>query len=235
MLLDVGNLEVFYGDVQAIFGISFCVDEGEIVSIVGSNAAGKSTTLKAISGILESKTGSIKFNGRPMEGLTPDKIVEAGIVQIPEGRQLFPAMTVQENLEMGSFMPEAKKKRAETLKRVYKTFPILEERSKQLAATLSGGEQQMLAIGRGLMSLPKLLMFDEPSLGLAPMLVKEIFNIAREINAQGTTVLMVEQNVYHALSMSNRAYVLENGRFVLEGKGNDLLEDENVKKAYMGI
>ncbi len=235
MLLDVENLEVFYGDVQAIFGISFCVDEGEIVSIVGSNAAGKSTTLKAISGILESKTGSIKFNGRPMENLTPDKIVEAGIVQIPEGRQLFPAMTAQENLEMGSFRPEAKKKRAETLKRVYRTFPILEERSKQLAATLSGGEQQMLAIGRGLMSLPKLLMFDEPSLGLAPMLVKEIFNIAKEINAQGTTVLMVEQNVYHALSMSNRAYVLENGRFVLEGKGKDLLEDENVKKAYMGI
>ncbi len=235
MLLDVENLEVFYGDVQAIFGISFCVDEGEIVSIVGSNAAGKSTTLRAISGILESKTGSIKFNGRPMEDQTPDKIVEAGIVQIPEGRQLFPAMTVQENLEMGSFMPEAKKKRAETLKQVYRTFPILEERSKQFAATLSGGEQQMLAIGRGLMSLPKLLMFDEPSLGLAPMLVKEIFNIAKDINAQGTTVLMVEQNVYHALSMSSRAYVLENGRFVLEGKGKDLLEDENVKKAYMGI
>ena len=234
MFLDINKLKVFYGDVQALFDVSFHVNEGEIVSIIGSNAAGKSTILKTISGILQQKSGSIKFEGRTIEKLPPHKIVEAGIVQIPEGRQLFPVMTVLENLEMGSFGSEAKKKRSETLERVYEIFPILRDRTDQFARTLSGGEQQMLAIARALMSLPKLIMFDEPSLGLGPIIVKEIFAIVKQISIQGT-VLLVEQNVYHALTMCNRAYVLENGHIILEGTGNDLLTNNDVKKAYLGI
>jgi branched-chain amino acid transport system ATP-binding protein len=235
LLLEINSIDVFYGDVQALFGVSFHVNEGEIISIVGSNAAGKSTTLKTISGILRPKSGKITFNGRNIEKLFSDKIVEAGIVQVPEGRQLFPAMTVLENLEMGSFTTRAKKVRAQSLEKVYGVFPVLKERTNQIAGTLSGGEQQMVAVGRALMSLPKLLMFDEPSLGLAPIVVKEIFGIAKEINKNGTTVLMVEQNVYHALNMSNRAYVLENGHITLEGKGSELLRNEEIKKAYLGI
>jgi len=233
--LEISDLNVFYGDAQALFGISFHVKEREIISIIGSNAAGKTTTIKTISGILRSKSGNMIFNGRNIEKLPPDQVVEAGIVQVPEGRQLFPAMTVLENLEMGSFTARAKQGRSKSLRKVYEFFPKLEERSDQLAGTLSGGEQQMLAIGRGLMSLPKIMMFDEPSLGLAPIVVKEIFKIAKEINVQGTTVLLVEQNVFHALSMSDRAYVLENGHITLEGKGTELLHNENIKKAYLGI
>ena len=218
-----------------LFDVSFQVAEGSIVSIVGSNAAGKTTALRAISGILETRTGSIRFDGEEVAGLGSDALVERGIVQVPEGRQLFPAMTALENLELGSFLPHARSRRKESLERVFSAFPRLEERSTQLAGTLSGGEQQMLAIGRALMSLPRLLMFDEPSLGLAPMLVKEIFNIARQLNEQGTTVLLVEQNVYQALAVSNRGYVLENGRIVLEGTGAELLEDDGVRRAYLGI
>ena len=235
MFLEISDLNVFYGDAQALFGISFHVKEREIISIIGSNAAGKTTTIKTISGILRSKSGNVIFNGRNIEKLPPDKVVEAGVVQVPEGRQLFPAMTVLENLEMGSFTTRAKQERSESLRKVYEFFPRLEERSDQLAGTLSGGEQQMLAIARGLMSLPKIMMFDEPSLGLAPIIVKEIFKIAKEINTQGTTVLLVEQNVFHALTMSDRAYVLENGHITLEGKGIELLHNENIKKAYLGI
>jgi branched-chain amino acid transport system ATP-binding protein len=235
LFLQVSELTVFYKDVQALFGVSFHIDQGEIIAIVGSNAAGKSTTINTISGILRPRTGGILFNDRPMEKLSSDKIVEAGIVQVPEGRQLFPAMTVLENLELGSFTKEAKKKRSQTLGWVLDFFPMLKERASQMAGTLSGGEQQMLAIGRAFMSLPKLLMLDEPSLGLAPMVVQEIFKTVKEINQKGTTVLVVEQNVYHILKMSNRAYVLENGRVVLEGTGKELLNNENVKKAYLGI
>jgi len=233
--LEVSNLNVFYGDVQALFDVSFHLDPGDIVSIVGSNAAGKSTTLKAVSGILRSQSGRISYDGRNVEKLSSDKIVEAGIVQVPEGRQLFPAMTVLENLEMGSFLPKAKKKRSQSLEFVYDFFPILKERATQKAGTLSGGEQQMLAIGRAFMTDPKLLMFDEPSLGLAPIIVQEIFKVVKEINKTGMSILMVEQNIYHALKMSKRAYVLENGRIVLEGSGEELLANEDVKKAYLGI
>jgi branched-chain amino acid transport system ATP-binding protein len=233
--LEVSNLNVFYGDVQALLDVSFRLDQGDIVSIVGSNAAGKSTTLKAVSGILRLQSGSITYDGRNVEQLSSDKIVEAGIVQVPEGRQLFPAMTVLENLEMGSFLREAKRKRAQSLDWVYNFFPILKERVGQKAGTLSGGEQQMLAIGRAFMTDPKLLMFDEPSLGLAPIIVQEIFKVVKEINKTGMTILMVEQNVFHALKMSKRAYVLENGRIVLEGSGEELLDNEDVKRAYLGI
>jgi branched-chain amino acid transport system ATP-binding protein len=233
--LEVSSLNVFYGDVQALFDVSFHLDPGDIISIVGSNAAGKSTTLKAVSGILRSQSGSISYDGRNLEKLSSDKIVEAGIVQVPEGRQLFPAMTVLENLEMGSFLPAAKKKRSQSLEFVYNFFPILKERAGQKAGTLSGGEQQMLAIGRAFMTDPKLLMFDEPSLGLAPIIVQEIFKVVKEINKTGMSILMVEQNIYHALKMSKRAYVLENGRIVLEGSGEELLDNEEVKKAYLGI
>ena len=235
MFLQVSELTVFYKDVQALFGVSFHINRGEIISIVGSNAAGKSTTINTVSGILRAKNGTILFDGRNMERLSSDKIVEAGIVQVPEGRQLFPGMTVLENLEMGSFTKVAKKKRSQTLSWVFDFFPRLKERSTQMAGTLSGGEQQMLAIGRAFMALPQLLMFDEPSLGLAPIVVQEIFKNVKEINRNGTTVLVVEQNVYHVLNMSNRAYVLENGRVVLEGTGKELLNNENVKKAYLGI
>jgi branched-chain amino acid transport system ATP-binding protein len=235
LFLRVSELTVFYKDVQALFGVSFHIDQGEILSVVGSNAAGKSTTINTISGILRSRSGTILFNDRHMERLSSDKIVEAGVVQVPEGRQLFPGMTVLENLEMGSFTKGAKKKRSQTLGWVFDFFPRLKERSSQMAGTLSGGEQQMLAIGRAFMALPQLLMFDEPSLGLAPIVVQEIFKAIKRINQDGMTVLVVEQNVYHALNMSNRAYVLENGRVVLEGTGKELLKNESVKKAYLGI
>jgi branched-chain amino acid transport system ATP-binding protein len=235
LFLEVNELNVFYKDVQALFGVSFHIDQGEIISIVGSNAAGKSTTINTISGILRPRSGTIVYNGRHMEKLSSDKMVEAGIVQIPEGRQLFPGMTVLENLEMGSFTKGAKKKRSQTLSWVFDFFPRLQERSTQMAGTLSGGEQQMLAIGRAFMALPQLLMFDEPSFGLAPIVVQEIFKTVKQVNHEGTTVLVVEQNVFHVLNMSSRAYVLENGRVVLEGTGKELLNNENVKKAYLGI
>jgi branched-chain amino acid transport system ATP-binding protein len=231
----VSNLNSFYGEVQVLFDISFRVKEREIISVVGSNAAGKTTIIKTISGMNPAESGKIEFLGKDITNFPPSQIVEMGIVQIPEGRQLFPGMTVQENLEMGAFTKEAGKKMQESMEKVFSTFPILQERKSQVAGTLSGGEQQMLAIARGLMSLPKLLMFDEPSLGLGPILVKKMFETVKEINATGTTVLMVEQNVYHALSLSNEGYILENGRIVLQGPGGELLKNSKIRQAYLGI
>ena len=234
-MLKVKSIEVFYGDLQALRGVSLEVNRGEVVSILGSNGAGKSTTLMAISGILKPRRGEILFEQDLIHRYPSSRIVALGIVQIPEGRQIFPTLTVIENLEMGAQFPKAKKMRNETLGWVFKLFPRLEERKGQLAGTLSGGEQQMLAIGRGLMSLPTLLMLDEPSLGLSPLLVKSIFDIIREINRQGTTILLVEQNVFHSLSLSDRAYVLENGSVVMSGTGKDLLTDQHIRQSYLGL
>ena len=234
-MLKVKSIEVFYGDLQALRGVSLEVNRGEVVSILGSNGAGKSTTLMAISGILKPRRGEILFEQDVIHRYPSSRIVALGIVQIPEGRQIFPTLTVIENLEMGAQFPKAKKMRNETLGWVFKLFPRLEERRGQLAGTLSGGEQQMLAIGRGLMSLPTLLMLDEPSLGLSPLLVKSIFDIIREINRLGTTILLVEQNVFHSLSLSDRAYVLENGSVVMSGTGKDLLTDQHIRQSYLGL
>jgi branched-chain amino acid transport system ATP-binding protein len=234
-MLKVENINVFYGDLQVLWGVSFEVREGEILVLVGANGAGKSTTLKTISGILKPKIGSIHFKGARLDLLPADKVISHGVVHVPEARRLFREMTVEENLIMGSLAPEAKKKRAETMAWVYELFPRMKERRKQLAGTMSGGEQQMAAIGRGLMALPKLLMFDEPSLGLAPILVEEVFNIVKKINGEGVTVLLVEQNVRQTLALCHRAYVLENGRVVLSGTGKELLNDDHVKEAYLGI
>jgi branched-chain amino acid transport system ATP-binding protein len=214
--------------------VSLSVNQGEIVALVGPNAAGKSTTLNMVSGIIRPRRGQVLFQGQRVDTLPPHAIVELGIVQIPEGRGLFPFMTVRENLELGSYSTEARRRKAETLQHVLDLLPVLKERRDQLAGSLSGGEQQMLAIGRGLMARPKLLMLDEPSLGLAPMLVQKCFEIVKEVHAQGTTVLLVEQNVHHALAMADRGYVLENGRVVMSGKGADLLTDPNLRKAYLG-
>ena len=229
------NINTFYSSIQVLRDVSFDIQEGEIVSMVGGNGAGKTTLLKTISGLLSPRLGTINFLGERIDRLPPYKIVEKGAIQIPEGRKLFPPLTVLENLKLGAYLPSNKQKRAESLKRVFQIFPILEERKDQLAGTLSGGEQQMLAIGRGLMSLPKLLMLDEPSLGLAPLMVKEIFRVINEINKQGTTILLVEQNVKQSLALANRGYVLENGRIVLSGNSDELLRNEHTKKAYLGM
>jgi len=234
-LLRVENINTFYSSIQVLRDVSFDIQEGEIVSMVGGNGAGKTTLLKTISGLLSPRLGTINFLGERIDRLPPYKIVEKGAIQIPEGRKLFPPLTVLENLKLGAYLPSNKEKRAESLKRVFQIFPILEERKDQLAGTLSGGEQQMLAIGRGLMSLPKLLMLDEPSLGLAPLMVKEIFRVINEINKQGTTILLVEQNVKQSLALANRGYVLENGRIVLSGNSDELLRNEHTKKAYLGM
>ena len=234
-MLRVKGIEVFYGDLQALRGVSLEVNRGEVVSILGSNGAGKSTTLMAISGILKPRRGEIQFDQDFIHRYPSSRVVALGIVQIPEGRQIFPTLTVVENLEMGAQFPKAKKTRKETMEWVFKLFPRLEERKGQLAGTLSGGEQQMLAIGRGLMSRPTLLMLDEPSLGLSPLLVKSIFDIIREINRQGTTILLVEQNVFHSLSLSDRAYVLENGSIVMSGTGRDLLTNQHIRQSYLGL
>ncbi len=234
-MLRVKGIEVFYGDLQALRSVSLEVNEGEIVAIVGSNGAGKSTTLMTLSGILRPRKGEIYFQEKPVHHASTSKIVELGIVQIPEGRQLFPSLTVVENMEMGAQFPRTKKLRPETMEWVFRLFPRLKERKNQLAGTLSGGEQQMLAIGRGLMSRPLLLMLDEPSLGLSPLLVKTIFKIVREINQQGTTVLLVEQNVFYSLSLSHRGYVLENGSIVLSGAGRDLLKNQHIRQSYLGL
>jgi branched-chain amino acid transport system ATP-binding protein len=233
-LLEVQGIDVFYGEVQVLWGISLKVGEGEVVSIVGSNAAGKTTTLNTISGILRATSGKILFDGVRIDLEAPDRIVERGIVQIPEGRRLFPEMTVLENLEIGTYPQRAREKKGLALRKVLDLFPILSERKKQFANSLSGGEQQMLAIGRGLMAQPRLLMLDEPSLGLAPLIVKKTFEIVKDIRAEGTTILLVEQNVVHSLQIADRGYVLENGRMVLENTGKALLEDKNLKKAYLG-
>ena len=234
-MLAVNDLSVFYHDLQALRSVSLTVAEGEIVSVVGSNAAGKSTLLNAISGISSATSGSIVFRGERVDQLGSDQVVARGIVQIPEGRKIFYPMTVLENLLLGSYLPEAKRLRRQNLDRVFAMFPILELRNSQLAGTLSGGEQQMLAIGRGIMSNPKLLMLDEPSLGLAPLIVNQIFDIMREINAGGVTILLVEQNVMQSLSLAHRAYVLENGSITLEGPGKELLNDSRVQAAYLSM
>ena len=234
-MLNVEGMNTFYFSVQVLRDVSFRIGEGEIVSIVGANGAGKTTMIKTVSGILTPRSGSILFLGERIDRLRPDKIVERGLIQIPEGRKLFQPLTVGENLHLGAFHKSAKLKRAETLERVFAIFPHLKERIHQLAGTLSGGEQQMLAIGRGLMSLPKLLMLDEPSLGLAPLMVKEIFQVVIGINRQGTTILLVEQNIKQSLALASRGYVLENGRIVLSGNSEELLQNEHTRKAYLGM
>ena len=220
---------------QVVWDVSFRVERGEIVALIGANGAGKSTILKTISGLLRPSGGEILFGGRPIHNVKAHNLIELGIAHVPEGRRLFAEMTVEENLDMGSLRGEAREKRAETKEMVFDLFPRLRERRRQYAGTLSGGEQQMVAIGRGLMSRPRLLMFDEPSLGLSPILVRDIFNVISDIRAEGTTVLIVEQNVKQTLSIADRAYVLENGRVVMEGTGRALLNDEHVRTAYLGV
>ncbi len=234
-MLDIDKLNFSYGDMQVLWDVDLTVNEGEIVTVVGANGAGKSTTLKNVSRLVKWKSGSIAFNGIDLARHEPHEVVEMGIVQVPEGRKIFPEMTVVENLRMGSFIKSARPGRDANIDRVFQLFPRLKEREKQLGGTMSGGEQQMLAIGRGLMANPKLILLDEPSLGLAPLLVKFIFDIIQEINKQGVTVLLVEQNVYQSLRIAHRAYVLETGRVVLTGKGEELLNDEHVKKAFLGM
>ncbi|SPQ01286.1 leucine/isoleucine/valine transporter subunit; ATP-binding component of ABC superfamily [Candidatus Sulfobium mesophilum] len=234
-MLDILNIDVFYDDVQVIWGVSFSVKKGEVVALIGANGAGKSTILKTISGLVSPRNGEIRFEGRPIHVVEPHRLVEAGVVHVPEARRLFVEMTVEENLDMGSLKGEAKKRRQQSKEMVFEIFPRLRERRRQAAGTLSGGEQQMVAIGRGLMSRPTLMMFDEPSLGLAPILVKEIFNIIKRIKDEGTTVLIVEQNVKQTLLISDRAYVLETGRIVLEGSGASVLNNEHVRTAYLGV
>lgn len=234
-MLQVDSVDTYYGDLQALFGISLHIEEKEVISIVGSNGAGKTTTINVISGMLRCSSGKIEFLGKRIDTLPPHRIVEEGIVQIPEGRQLFPKMKVMENLVMGAYTRQARTRIKENLEMVLELFPILKERKDQLAGSLSGGEQQMLAIGRALMARPKLLMLDEPSLGLAPILVKQVFDTVKSINEFGTTILLVEQNVFNALSISDRGYVLENGRIIMEGEGKEILENEKIKETYLGI
>jgi branched-chain amino acid transport system ATP-binding protein len=234
-LLDIKNINCFYGDVQVIYDISMHVEEGEIISIIGANGAGKSTMLKCISGLVKAQSGEIIFEKQPLHTLRPEKIVEKGIIHVPEGRKLFTLMTVKENLDVGAHNAQAYPHKDESLKEVYKLLPRLKEREKQQAITLSGGEQQMVAIGRGMMARPKILMLDEPSLGLAPVLIQEIFQTIRKIADSGTTILLVEQDVQHSLNISNRGYVLENGRIVQEGSGKELLDNPKIREAYLGI
>jgi len=234
-VLKVSEIDVYYGDMQALRNVSIDVNQGEIVSVIGSNGAGKSTLLKTISGMLRPRTGSISLNGNEFSMAATSKIVESGISHVPEGRQIFPTMTVLENLEMGAQFPRTKKMQHETLEQVFTYFPRLKERLEQKAGTLSGGEQQMLAMGRGLMSLPTLMMLDEPSLGLAPVLVSTIFEIIEKINMQGTSILLIEQNVFHSLKISTRGYVLENGQIALSGTGQALLENPHIRKTYLGL
>jgi branched-chain amino acid transport system ATP-binding protein len=233
-LLRVEGIEVAYGDLVAVQEVTIEVQPGEIVCLIGSNGAGKTTTLRAISGILPLRRGTIEFEGQPLRGLPPHRVARKGIAHVPEGRQLFPSLTVRENLELGARTPESRARKADALERVFILFPRLGERRRQLAGTLSGGEQQMLAIGRGLMARPKLLLLDEPSLGLAPVTVKVIFENLAEINRDGTTILIVEQNILRALQLSHRGYVLENGRIVLSGSRESLLASGHIKQAYLG-
>ncbi|MFB9239006.1 ABC transporter ATP-binding protein [Plantactinospora siamensis] len=235
MLLELENVSLLYGRIQALHGISLTVDEGEVVALIGGNGAGKTTTMRAISGIRPISGGRIRFAGQDISKLRADLRVVRGISQSPEGRGIFPGMTVQENLDMGAYTRRDRPAIASDLERVYELFPRLLERRRQAGGTLSGGEQQMLAVGRALMSRPKLLLLDEPSMGLAPMLIQQIFSIITEINEQGTTVLLVEQNAQQALSRAHRAYVLETGRIVKSGTGQDLLRDTAVKEAYLGV
>jgi branched-chain amino acid transport system ATP-binding protein len=234
-LLRVDGIEVGYGALTAVREVSLEVNVGETVALIGSNGAGKTTTLKAITGLLPLRRGTVALDGERLDGLSPARVVGRGIAHVPEGRQLFPTMTVRENLELGAAGPDARAKRAETLEWVFRLFPRLAERTRQLAGTLSGGEQQMCAIGRGLMARPRLLMLDEPSLGLAPVVVKLIFEVLAQINRDGTTILLVEQNVARALGLAHRGYVLENGRIALSGPRDALLASGHIKQAYLGL
>ncbi|SYZ79816.1 abc transporter [Trichococcus shcherbakoviae] len=233
-MLKVKNLSVHYGMIQAIKDISFEVNEGEIVTLIGANGAGKSTILRTISGLVKPSSGEIEYLGKPIHNVATRKIVEQGIAQVPEGRHVFKGLTVQENLDLGSFTRKDKQNFAGDLEAVFERFPILRERKNQDAATLSGGEQQMLAMGRALMTKPKLLLLDEPSMGLAPIFIKEIFHIIQDIQKQGTTILLIEQNANVALKIANRGYVLETGNIVLTGTGEELLASDEVQKAYLG-
>ena len=233
-MLRIENLDFSYGDLQVLWGLSLEVNQGEIVTVLGANGAGKSTTLKNVSRLVRPKSGTITFEGKDLCKLESHQVVEMGVVQVPEGRRIFPEMTVLENLRMGSFIKATRPDRQRNIERAFTLFPRLAERQKQLGGTLSGGEQQMLAIGRGLMTNPRLMLLDEPSLGLSPLFVKSIFEIIKEINKQGTTILLVEQNVFQSLRISHRAYVLETGRVVLSGTGEELLGNEHVKKAFLG-
>lgn len=232
-MLKISDLNVYYGSIHAVKGVSFEVEEGEIVTLIGANGAGKSTTLNTVAGLLRPRSGSIEFEGESLVGVPAHKMVSRGIALCPEGRRIFQDMTVRENLEMGAFT-RTDEESLEMRKRVYESFPRLKERRTQAGGTLSGGEQQMLAMGRALMSKPKLMMLDEPSMGLAPILVQEIFDIIKELNEQGTTILLVEQNASMALSIAHRAYVLETGRVTMSGDANELLHDERVRQAYLG-
>ena len=233
-MLEVKNLSVHYGMIQAVRNVDFTVKEGEIVSLIGANGAGKSTILKTLSGLIHPSEGEIVYLGENIASTSAKKIVEKGLVQVPEGRHVFPGLTVKENLELGAFLRKDKEETQKDMEAVFERFPILKERKDQDAQTLSGGEQQMLAMGRALMSRPKLLLLDEPSMGLAPIFIREIFKIIQEIQKTGTTVLLIEQNAKMALSISNRAYVLETGSVVLSGTGQELLESDEIQKAYLG-
>jgi branched-chain amino acid transport system ATP-binding protein len=234
-VLEIKNIDVSYGDVQVIRDVSFYVGESEVVALIGTNGAGKSTILKTISGLISPSGGEILYNGIPIHTHAPHRLIDAGIAHVPEARRLFVEMTVEENLDMGSLKSAAREERPKTKEMVFELFPTLMKRRKQLCGTLSGGEQQMVAIARGLMSKPKLIMFDEPSLGLAPILVREIFRVISKIRQEGATVLIVEQNVKQTLLISDRAYVLETGRIVLEGSGESILKNTHVKTAYLGV
>jgi branched-chain amino acid transport system ATP-binding protein len=233
-MLKVEHLQVAYGSVQTLWDVSFEVPQGEIVALIGANGAGKTTTLKTLSALLQPRSGTITLDGEPLAGRSSSEIVERGIVHVPEGRQLFPEMTVLDNLLMGAYST-SRDGRRERLEKVFSVFPVLKERARQMAGTLSGGEQQMAAIGRGLMAQPRLLMLDEPTLGLAPIVVADMFRVVREINQSGVTVLLVEQNTQHALALADRGYVLEVGRVVMSGSGAELLSNEDVRKAYLGL
>ena len=234
-MLEIRNIDAFYGKAQALFDVSLTVGESEIVALVGSNGAGKTTTLNSISGLLRPSSGSVEFQGKRIDGLKTFSIVEMGISHIPEGRRPFPDMSVRENLEMGAYLQRVWKKRAGALEKVFTLFPVLKRKKKHLARTLSGGEQQMLVMGRGIMSNPKMCLIDEPSSGLAPILIKEIFRIIQSLREEGITILLIEQNVRHTLEIADRGYVIENGRVILAGKSKELLGDEMVKKAYLGL
>ena len=233
-MLEVKDLQVYYGVIQALKGISFHVEQGEVIALIGANGAGKTTTLQTLTGIIPAKAGSIMFGGKDLTKTPAHKIVEMGMAHVPEGRRVFAELSVYENLKLGAYTRKDKKEIEETLARVYKSFPRLEERKNQLAGTLSGGEQQMLAMGRALMSKPKIILMDEPSMGLSPILVEEIFHIIREISASGTTVLLVEQNAKKALAIADRAYVLETGNIVLSGDAKEMMNNDSIKKAYLG-
>ena len=234
-LLEVENLDLYYGDAQALAGVSLSVDTGKIVAIVGANGAGKSSLIRTIAGIEKPRSGQVRFKGADITGLESFATCNLGIGQVAEGRQIFPSLTVIENLEMGGLLPRARAKARQTIDEVFALFPRMAERRDQLAGTMSGGEQQMLAIGRCLMGQPELIMFDEPSLGLAPTVVQEVFRVIRKLNASGITILLVEQNVAVSLKLSNTAYVLENGEIVMSGSGEELLHDDRVRQAYMGL